>query len=133
MPQKGYLLRFSFAALAASPLYAQTPPSTEASKAAQTSTSTIKVETRVVLLDVVVTDHKGETIPNLREEDFQVTEDDKPEAISAFDEHSRHIAPPLNLPSLRRAIETHLREFSACRLLRSSALRKAENSRTYAK
>jgi len=100
MPKKGYLLWFSFAAFAASPLFAQTPPTTEASKPPQTSTSAIKVETRVVLLDVVVTDHKGETIPNLRQEDFQVTENGKPQTLSAFDEHSRHNTSPVSLPAL---------------------------------
>jgi VWFA-related protein len=105
---KGYLLRYLLAAFAASPLHAQTPPTTEAGKPPQTSTSTIKVETRVVLLDVVVTDHKGETIPNLRLEDFQVAEDGKPQAISAFDEYSRHIAPPLNLPSLPPNVYTNM-------------------------
>src|SRR5580704_10255683 len=107
MPQKGYLLWFSFAAFAASPLYAQTPPTTDASKPPQTSTSAIKVETRVVLLDVVVTDHKGETIPNLRQEDFQVAEDGKPQILSAFDEHSRHNSPPLDLPTLPPNVYTN--------------------------
>ncbi|MGC1613058.1 MAG: hypothetical protein WA736_00080, partial [Candidatus Acidiferrum sp.] len=64
---KGYLLWFFLAAFAASALHAQTPPLRDVSKPPQTSTSAIKVETRVVLLDVVVTDHKGETIPNLRQ------------------------------------------------------------------
>jgi VWFA-related protein len=107
MPKKGYLLWFSFAAFAASPLSAQTPPTTEASKPPRTSTSAIKVETRVVLLDVVVTDHRGETIPNLRQEDFQVTENGKPQTLSAFDEHSRHNSPPLDLPPLPPNVYTN--------------------------
>jgi VWFA-related protein len=53
-----------------------------------------------VLLDVVVTNHKGETIPNLRQEDFSIVEDGKPQTLSAFDEHSRHSAQPVNLPTL---------------------------------
>ncbi len=100
MAQKGYLLWFSFAAFAASQVYAQTPPSANASKPPQTATSAIKIETRVVLLDVVVTNHKGETIPDLRREDFNIEEDGKPQSLSAFDEHSRHTAPPLNFPAL---------------------------------
>ena len=99
---------FSFAAFAASPLYAQTPPTTDASKPPQTSTSAIKVETRVVLLDVVVTDHKGETIPNLRQEDFQVAEDGKPQTISAFEEHKRETSAPVSLPALPPNIYTNI-------------------------
>jgi VWFA-related protein len=64
----------------------------------------IKVETRVVLIDVVVTDHKGETIPNLRPEDFHLEEDGKPQTLSAFDEHSRHKVQPINLPALPRNV-----------------------------
>jgi VWFA-related protein len=109
MLQKGYLLWFSLAAFAASPLRAQTPPTTEASKPPQTAASAIKVETRIVLLDVVVTDHKGsETIPNLRQEDFQVTEDGKPQAISAFEEHQRETSAPVSLPALPPNVYTNL-------------------------
>jgi VWFA-related protein len=97
---KGYVLGALLAALTASPLHAQTPPTIDASKPPQTATSAIKIETRVVLLDVVVTDHKGETIPNLRQEEFYIEEDGKPQILSAFDEHSRHNAPPLNPPAL---------------------------------
>jgi VWFA-related protein len=108
MPQKGYVLLFCFAALVASQLYAQTPPSTDAIKPPQTSTSTIKVETRVVLLDVVVTDHKGESIPNLRQEDFQVAEDGKPQSVSAFEEHKHNASAPLNLPPLPSNVYTNM-------------------------
>jgi len=109
MPQKGYLLWFFLAAFAASPLPAQAPPTTEASKPPQTATSAIKVETRVVLLDVVVTDHKGgETIPNLRQEDFQVIEDGKPQAISAFEEHKRETTAPVSLPALPPNVYTNI-------------------------
>ncbi len=97
---KGYLLWFFLAAFAASALHAQTPPLRDVSKPPQTSTSAIKVETRVVLLDVVVTDHKGETIPNLRQPEFQVAEDGKPQAISSFEEHKRETSVPVNFPPL---------------------------------
>jgi VWFA-related protein len=105
---KGYVLLFFLGVFAASPLHAQTPPTTDASKAPQTATSAIKVETRVVLLDVVVTDHKGETIPNLRQEDFQVTEDGKPQAVSAFEEHKRETSAPVSLPALPPNVYTNI-------------------------
>jgi hypothetical protein len=107
MAPKGYLLRFSLAALAASRLFAQTSSSIDEIKPLQNSTSTIKVETRVVLLDVVVTDHKGESFANLRREDFQVAEDGKPQAISAFDEHKRETSASLDLPALPPNVYTN--------------------------
>jgi VWFA-related protein len=71
----------------------------------------IKVETRVVLLDVVVTNHKGETIPDLRQEDFYIDEDGQPQSLSAFDEHSRHNAPSHNLPTLPPNAYTNMQAF----------------------
>jgi hypothetical protein len=109
MPQMGCLLRVSLAALAASQLYAQTPPGSGASNPPQTSPYTIKVETRVVLVDVVVTDRKGESMPNLRREDFQVAEDGKPQNISAFEEHKYHASAPLDLPDLPANVYTNMR------------------------
>jgi VWFA-related protein len=109
MTQMGYLLRFSIAAtIAASQLYAQTAPSTGATKPPQILTSTIKVETRIVLVDVVVANHKGELIPNLRQEDFQVAEDGKPQSISAFEEHKYNASAPLNLPRLPTNVYTNI-------------------------
>jgi VWFA-related protein len=98
-----YLLWPLAAAFAIAPLHSQAPapnPSTTA--------PTIKVETRVVLLDVVVTNHKGESIPDLRQEDFYIEEDGKPQSLSAFDEHSRHNAPPLNLTALPPNVYTNV-------------------------
>ena len=89
LPRRGHLMRFLrcaclllpvTAAFAVAPLHSQTPPPNPAATA-----PTMKVETRVVLADVVVTNNKGETIPALRQEDFQIAEDGKPQAISAFD------------------------------------------------
>ena len=105
---RGYLLWFLLTAFPASPLRAQTLPTTDAGKPPQTSASTIKVETRVVLLDVVVTDHKDKTIPNLRQEGFQVTEDGKPQTLSAFEEHKREASAPVSLPSLPPNVYTNI-------------------------
>lgn len=104
---KGWLAYSVFVAFAATPLIAQAPPAASASSPSQVSAPTIKVETRVVLIDVVVTNHKGETIPNLRREDFNIEEDGKPQTLSAFDEHSRHNAPPVDLPALPPNVYTN--------------------------
>ena len=90
-----YLICPLAAAFAIAPLHSQTPAPNPSPTA-----PTLKVETRVVLVDVVVTNHKGETIPTLRKEDFYIEEDGKPQTLSAFDEHSHHTVPPVNLPPL---------------------------------
>jgi VWFA-related protein len=65
------------------------------------------VETRVVLVDVVVTNNKGESILALRKEDFQIAEDGKPQVISAFDEHKRDKPIPLTLLALPPNVYTN--------------------------
>jgi VWFA-related protein len=104
---KRRLLRSLLASFAAIPLLAQSPPVNNAPPA-QSHASTIKVETRVVLIDVVVTNHKGETIPDLQQEDFRIEEDGKPQILYAFDEHSRRSAAPINPPALPPNVYTNL-------------------------
>jgi VWFA-related protein len=48
----------------------------------------IKSEVRVVLVDAVVTEGKGQPVIGLNREDFQVTEDGRPQTISSFEEHA---------------------------------------------
>lgn len=45
----------------------------------------VRSNTRVVLLDVVVTDRSGKAVRNLTQEDFTVLEDGKPQKISSFE------------------------------------------------
>ncbi len=46
---------------------------------------TLQVYEDLVLVDVVVTDKKGNPIRNLKKEDFQLFEDNKPQMVSTFD------------------------------------------------
>ena len=48
----------------------------------------IKVEVRIVLLDVVVTNKKGEPVSGLAKEQFEVMEDGVPQTISFLEEHA---------------------------------------------
>lgn len=76
-----------------SSLHAQTqqpPPPKSAS-----DQPTIKSEVRIVLVDVVVTKGKGEPVPGLHKQDFQVLEDGQPQMISFFEEHKG--APPAHV------------------------------------
>jgi len=48
------------------------------------ATTTIKAETKLVLVDVIVTDKKGDYINNLEQKDFKVWEDDQEQKIKTF-------------------------------------------------
>ena len=47
-------------------------------------TTVIRTETRVVLVDAVVTDKKNNYIHDLNQKDFKVWEDDKSQSITSF-------------------------------------------------
>ena len=59
----------------------QTPT---AAQPPQTQQPTFKLSVDYVEVDVVVTDRQGNLVRDLKKEDFQVLEDGKPQAISAF-------------------------------------------------
>lgn len=63
----------------ASTVLAQQPAEQPAS-----ATTTIKAETRLVLVDVIVTDKKGGYIQDLTQKDFKVFEDDQEQKIKTF-------------------------------------------------
>jgi VWFA-related protein len=56
------------------------------------SVTTFHSQTRVVLVDVIVADNKGQFVPGLKTEDFTLKEDGKPQRISGFN-LSRYEAP----------------------------------------
>ncbi len=79
------------------------PPSTPAEQAAQQTEPTIKAQTNLLPVLVVVRDAKGHAIPNLRQSDFQLEQDGKPQEITNFAAmrsggNSRVIA-PADLPN----------------------------------
>ncbi|HTQ59155.1 MAG TPA: VWA domain-containing protein [Candidatus Solibacter sp.] len=55
---------------------------------------TLKVEVRAVLVDVVVTNKKGEPVAGLPAKDFEVMEDGAPQTISFFEEHAQPVPAP---------------------------------------
>src|SRR5260370_1173255 len=69
-------------------LAAQTPPQEQAAPAApaqpQTSPVVIRKESRLVLVDAVVTDKKGNYVRDLAEKDFKVFEDNKEQPVASF-------------------------------------------------
>jgi VWFA-related protein len=72
-------------ALCAAVLGAQAPPAAASQPSAPAgSMPVIKAETRVVLVDAVVTDKKGNYISDLTARDFKVWEDKKEQTINSF-------------------------------------------------
>ena len=72
------------------PLHSQT-----AAPDSGNTVATIKSKVRLVLVDVVVTNGKGDAVTGLQKQDFEILEDGKPQTISTFEEH--HGAPPTQI------------------------------------
>jgi VWFA-related protein len=72
--------------LIATGLYAQSATQPSASNESQVlhSDQTLRTNTRLVLVDVVATDSKGQRVPDLKASDLTVLEDGKPQKISGF-------------------------------------------------
>lgn len=66
------------------------------------SEATFKVNSRLVVVDVVANDSGGKPIREMKSKDFAVIEDGKPQSIVAFEEHSAEATPKTN------AAEVHL-------------------------
>src|SRR5215469_5850057 len=67
----------------------------------------LRTRARLVLVDVVVTNNKGEPVPGLKKEDFEVSEDGKPQTLTVFEEHRG--APPtqIKLPPMPSGVYTN--------------------------
>jgi VWFA-related protein len=59
----------------------------------------LQTNTQLVVVDVVVQDKAGHPIPNLKPDDFQLSEDNSPQAIRHFEVHST-ATPPARGPEL---------------------------------
>jgi VWFA-related protein len=65
-------------------LYSQAPPAPKGSS--PQPAPTFKANSRLVLVDVVVSNGNGEPVHNLKQQDFTVLEDGKPQTLVSFDE-----------------------------------------------
>ncbi len=83
-------------------LYSQT-----SAPAAGNATTTIKSKVRLVLVDVVVTNGKGEAVTGLRQEDFEILEDGKPQSVSTFEEHHGALLTQITLPPMPPHVYTN--------------------------
>ena len=63
--------------------------------------STLHIESRAVLVDVIVTDQHGNPVTGLKQDAFSVTEQGKPQTVSFFEEHrAGQAAEPVEFPKL---------------------------------
>jgi VWFA-related protein len=60
------------------------------------------------LVDVVVTDSHGNPVSGLRQQDFKLTENGKPESVVFFEEHRGAEAAPIDLPKMPSNVFTNV-------------------------
>ena len=63
-------------------------------------TPVLKAAVRLVLVDVVVTDSKGQPVTGMQKKDFAVQEEGKPQTVLLFEEHKGPSPTPAELPPL---------------------------------
>jgi VWFA-related protein len=73
---------------------------TQAQQVEQGSTPNFKSKVRVVLVDVVVTSGKGEPVPGLNQDDFEVLEEGRRQKIASFEEHKGNAPTFVKLPPM---------------------------------
>jgi VWFA-related protein len=61
---------------------------------------TIKAESRIVVVDVVVTDKQGQSVLGLRKDDFHLSEDGGPQIVTSFEEHKGAAPNEIKLPPM---------------------------------
>src|ERR1700722_149959 len=71
------------------------------------SAPTFQSKVREVIEDVVVTNNKGEPIPGLHKEDFEITEDSPQQTIATFAEHTAATLTPFKLPPMPPHVYTN--------------------------
>ena len=94
----------------AAPSSSQAPQSgsAAATEPVYRSATVLKYTTRLILVDVIATDHKGEPLPDLKAEDFVLTEDGTKQDIRVFEfQSSANTAPAKPLPKLPANVITN--------------------------
>src|SRR6476660_9788529 len=86
------LLMLASISLFAARGFSQSPPAQDASSVQPPAQ--LKVATRLVQVNVVVTDKKGEPIRGLTKDDFTLLDSGKPQTISFFAEETNELMAP---------------------------------------
>lgn len=88
------------------------PPTVADHAATLSRTPTFTTTTRNVVEDVVVRKRNGAPVLGLQEQDFQITEDGKPQTITFFEEHTANAAPgtapPPQMPPMPPGARTNV-------------------------
>ena len=69
----------------------QTSSATQVNKLPESSAPVLNVTTRLVYVDVVARDDRGQLVRNLTQQDFKVDEDGKPQKIDFFAAHGEEL------------------------------------------
>jgi VWFA-related protein len=69
--------------------------------------ATFQANARVVVVDVVATNGKGEPVPGLHKEDFEVLEEGAPQTIATFEEHQGAAPTQFKLPPMPPNVYTN--------------------------
>jgi len=67
----------------------------------------IKAESRIVVVDVVVTDKQGQSVPGLGKDDFHISEDGDPQVVTSFEEHKGAAPSETRLPPMPPNVYTN--------------------------
>lgn len=74
--------------------------------------TTLRVSSRAVLVDVIVTDQHGKPVTGLKQGDFTVMEQGKPQGIDFFEEHhANQPAAPVEMPRLPQNVFSNFSPF----------------------
>ncbi len=119
------------------------PNTVKAPEGTREPVTTIKVNTRAVVVDVVVADANGHPVKGLRQQDFQVMEDGKPQDVRSFTEvadakaaqppDSPNPTPPLKLPTNVFTNNTHSPEAGAVTMILLDLLNTPSADQQYAR
>jgi VWFA-related protein len=103
----------------------------------QQPTAVLKVRTRMVVVDVIAQNNKGETVTDLTLQDFVITEDDHPQKISAFNfQHPDAALKPVKVPDLPTGTVNNLPQYQpngALNVLLLDALNTTSTNQAYAR
>ena len=97
------LFPITFLPVFALQILAQTAPLPD-----QDQVPVFKANARAVLVDVVVTDSHGNPVSGLRQQDFKLTENGKPESVVFFEEHKGAAVVPIELPKMPPNVFTNV-------------------------
>ena len=88
------MVKRSFPSIAVMMLVFAGPVLAQDSAPAEDSGATLRLNSRAVLVDVIVTDREGKPVRGLSKDAFRITEEGKPQSVAYFEEH-RGLSPEL--------------------------------------